>query len=241
MMGTIGISQYNSINQAFNNDDPDSLDSLSIEPATGPLLEDDDVIVQPPQVRRVYLSSSTGFAGHALLRSVSRIGIQVLAPVPVPIRCDLQVTIAGCRPTFGEAFYCRKQSSVHKVGIVFGSIPKPAVLTGAVADIQMLDAPLSVGRGNVVEVGRSSLSILGKTSIPTGAWVRIESNGWIMFGVVRDHIATSMKSGYLQIHLQAAFPGDSSYEASSTTVVSNVHQDALANLDELTEEEGASL
>jgi hypothetical protein len=153
----------------------------------------------------------------------------------------LEITIAGCRPTCGEAFYCRRQSSVHKVGIVFGSIPKPAVSTGAVAEIQMLDAPLSVGRGNIVELGRSSLSILGKVAIPAGAWVRIESSGWILFGVVKDRIATSMKGGYLQIHLQAAFPEDAAYQASPTTIVSSLQQDALASLKELTEGQGASL
>jgi hypothetical protein len=241
MMGTISISQYNVINRPLDSDNRDPFDGLCIEPAAEPLLDDDDVIVQPPQFRRVYLSTSTGFSGHGLLRSVSRIGVQVLAPMPVPTRCDLQITIAGCRPTCGEAFYCRKQSSVHKVGIVFGSIPKPAVSTGAVAEIQMLDAPLSVGRGNIVEVGRSSLSILGKVAIPAGAPVRIESSGWILFGVVKERIATSMKGGYLQIHLQAAFPEDSAEQASPTSIVSIVEQDALAILGEPAGGEGASL
>jgi hypothetical protein len=105
----------------------------------------------------------------------------------------------------------------------------------------MIEAPLTVGRGNIVEMGRSSLSILGKTAIPVGAWVRIESNGWILFGVVRDRISTSMKGGYLQIHLQAAFPADINYETSAAKIISVAQQPTRAILDDMIEEEGASL
>jgi hypothetical protein len=37
----------------------------------------------------------------------------------VPIRCPQKITITGCRPLNGEAFYCLKRSAVYQLGIVF--------------------------------------------------------------------------------------------------------------------------
>jgi hypothetical protein len=42
-----------------------------------------------------------------------------------------------------------------------------------------------------------------------GAWVRVEANGWIVFGLVEAVVATSMLACYVDIQLEAAFPASS--------------------------------
>jgi hypothetical protein len=74
--------------------------------------------IYAPEFIRVFISSATGFSVHGLLRSVSRGGIQIFTPVPVPTRCPLQIAIAGCLPIAGEALYCTKRMPVYRVGIV---------------------------------------------------------------------------------------------------------------------------
>lgn len=154
---------------------------------------------------QVRICSSVGFEVYGVLKSVSRAGVQVLTPVAVPIRCPLQITIPGCRTFEAEAFYCLKRTDCHQVGIVFTSLERPHLELGALATIQGLAEPGLGARGSVVDVGRSSVSILCKTRIGPGTEVRLESGGWILFGVVKTVVPTSMIGKCLEVHLQAAF------------------------------------
>ena len=165
-------------------------------------------VIHAPRFTRVFISSRTGFSVHGIVRSVSRAGIQILTPVPVPIRCPLDIAIVGCRPIAGEALYCIKRAPVHRVGIVLSSQHKPSLEVGSVADICSLDPPFTVGRGSILAVRGSRASIFSKAAIPPGSWVRIESSTWILFGVVKDMVPTGMVGRYLEVHLEAAFPGD---------------------------------
>ena len=140
---------------------------------------------RPTQYTRVKIVNPPGFGAFGLLKSVSRGVIQVLTTIHVPIRCPLEIFIAGCRPARGEAFYSLQRSSVCHVGIVFSSRRRPTLLVGAVAAIRDLEPPFDGGRGIVVHVGNSTISIFCKTEIEPGAWIRLETNGWILFGVVR--------------------------------------------------------
>jgi hypothetical protein len=68
---------------------------------------------------------------HALLKSVSHAGIQVLTPVRVPIRCPLKIAIAGCRPFQGEAFYFLKRSTVDVASSTVSILCKNVVAPGS--------------------------------------------------------------------------------------------------------------
>jgi hypothetical protein len=154
-------------------------------------------------------SPSHGFRVHGSLKSISRGGLQVLTPLAVPIRCPLRVSIAGCRSVGGEALYCLKRSMLYQVGMVFSSRQKPNIALGDLATIDTLETPFVKGRGSILDIGNSSVSILCKTAIAPEERVRLESSGWVLFGVVKDVVATSMVGRCLEVHLQAAFPADS--------------------------------
>lgn len=171
--------------------------------------------LRAPKLARVRICSSVGFEVYGVLKSVSRAGIQVLTPLAVPIRCPLQITIPGCQPFDAEAFYCLKRTDGCQVGVVFASLERPQLALGALATIHGLAEQGIVARGSVVDMGRSSVSILCKTTIVPGAEVRLESAGWVLFGLVRTVVPTSMIGKCLEIHLQAAFLASGTNEASA--------------------------
>lgn len=154
---------------------------------------------------QVYITGTSGLGVHGLLKSVSRGGLQVLTPIPVPVRSQVLITITGCCTVPAEVFYCVKKSAAFQVGIVFSTRHKPEIVVGALALIRKLDQPHIVTRGHIMDVGSSSLSILCKTSLRPNAWVRVESNGWILFGEVEGVVPSSMVASCLGIHLDAAF------------------------------------
>jgi len=156
---------------------------------------------------------SHGLRVHGSLKSISRGGVQVTTPLAVPIRCPLRISIAGCRPVVGEALYCLKRAMLYQVGMVFSSRQKPSITLGDMATIDTLEPPFVTGRGSILDIGSSSVSILCKTAIAPEERVRLESSGWVLFGVVQDMVATSMVSRCLEVHLQAAFPAESSHRA----------------------------
>jgi hypothetical protein len=80
-----------------------------------------------------------------------------------------------------------------------------------------MEPPFAVGRGSILDVRASSVSVFGKVAIVAGSWVRIESSGWVLFGVVKDLVPTSMIGRYLEIHLEAAFPVDQSFQTVTET------------------------
>jgi hypothetical protein len=57
-------------------------------------------------------------------------------------------------------------------------------------------------------VASSTVSILCKNLVAPGSSVRLASNGWILFGVVKTVIQTSMIGRLMEVHLEAAFPAD---------------------------------
>jgi hypothetical protein len=162
-------------------------------------------VVEAPRFVRVYISGRSGFGAHGLLKSLSRGGLQVLVPVSVPVRTTVQVTVSGCEPVSADVFYCVRKNAVYQVGIVLRSRPKPEVAVGALAVMSELDEPFTSSRGHVVDIGRDSVSLLCKTAIRPEAWVRLEANGWILFGVVKGVIPTSMLASCVRVHLDAAF------------------------------------
>jgi len=167
-----------------------------------------EAVLRIPPFIHVYCASP-GLRVHGLLRSVSRTGLQVLLPVPLPLGDIVQVSIAHCRAIFGEAFCCIKRSGIYQMDIVFLSRPKPEISVGSVAVIKSLDQPFTVTRGNVLDAGSTRLSIFCKTRLVEGTWVRVEASGWILFGLVEAVIATSMLACCVDIRLEAAFPAAS--------------------------------
>jgi hypothetical protein len=165
-------------------------------------------VLQIPPYIHVYCSSATGFGVHGLLKSVSRASIQVLVPSPLPLRGVVQVTISHCRAVFGEVLCCVKRSGAYQVGIVFCSRHKPEIPVGCLAVIKSLDEPFTFTRGNVLDLDSNRLSIFCKTILSAGAWVRVEANGWILFGLVKAVVATSMVACCVDINLEAALPAD---------------------------------
>jgi hypothetical protein len=173
-------------------------------------------MAQASPLARVQISTPAGPSVQGVLKSISRGGIQIVTSIPVPTRCPLQIAIAGCRPIAGEALYSLQRSAVHRVGIVFTSRQKPIISVGAPAQLHSLEPPFRAGRGNVVDLGSSSVSIFGKTTVFPGVWIRVESGGWILFGVVKDLVPTGLVGRCLEVHLEAAFPADESNGACST-------------------------
>jgi hypothetical protein len=196
----------------------------------------------PQQSMKVRISSPSGQRVYGLLKSVSRGGAQVVTRVAVPIRCPLEITIAGCLPSAGEVFYCLRRSGVYQLGIVFRFRQKPDIALGAVATIRGLDPPYEQGRGNVLDVSGSSVTILCKTWVAAGARIRLESGRWILFGVVKNVIPTSMVGRCVDIHLEAAFPAqlDETPDAESVTFSSSMMPRAFAGLHDETSKEGVN-
>ena len=207
-MGTTNTLVTEIITTIERDDSEISIESVPTQGAKEPRARYNPRVQRPTQYTRVKIANPAGFGVFGLLKSVSRGVIQVLTTIHVPIRCPIQITIAGCRPASAEAFYSLQRSSVCHVGVVVSTRRKPTLLVGELAVIQDLEPPFDGGRGIVVDVGNSAISIFCKTEIESGAWVRIESNGWILFGVVREVEPTNMLGRRLQIHLEAAFPAD---------------------------------
>jgi len=168
-----------------------------------------EAVLQIPPFVQVYCSSATGVAVHGMLKSVSRSGLQVLLPASLPAGDIVQTTIANCRVVFAEVLYCVKRSGGYCVGMVFTYRYKPAIVVGDLVVIKSLDEPFTLTRGNVLDVGDTRLSIFCKTMLAEGAWVRVEANGWIVFGLVEAVVATSMLACCVDIQLEAAFPASS--------------------------------
>jgi hypothetical protein len=205
-MGTLEILQIVSKTTETANDRGASMNSLLVEPSSRVASHKRQRVIWPQQFAKVQISIPSGLRVHGLLRSVSRGGVQILTRAAAPIRCPLMITITGCRPLNGEAFYCLKRSAVYQLGIVFPGRQKPNIALGAVATIRQLEEPFDQGRGNILDVGGSSITILCKTWVAAGARIRVESGGWVLFGVVKNVIANSMISRCVEIHLEAAFP-----------------------------------
>lgn len=165
--------------------------------------------MNPTQFTRVRIASRSGARVFGVLRAMARGGIQVLTTIPVPVHSPIEITLEGCQPAMGEAFYSIKRSSVFLVGIVLSSRQKPNCAVGSRATIRDLDAPLATCLGNILEVENTRLSVLCKTAFPPGAWVRLESSGCILFGVVRYVVATSTAGHCVGVHLEAIFRADS--------------------------------
>jgi hypothetical protein len=183
----------------------------AVKDRPGPLLSGrGDAVVEAPRFVQVFVSGRSGFGAHGLLKSLSRGGLQLLVPVSVPVRTTVQVTVSGCEPVAADVFYCVKKNAVYQIGMVLRSRPKPEVALGSLAVIHELDEPFTVSRGHVVDVARDSLSILCKTAIRPEAWVRLESNGWVLFGGVKGVVPTSMLASCVGVHLDAAFRASSS-------------------------------
>jgi hypothetical protein len=165
----------------------------------------DDPVVETFRLNQVYVSGTSGLGVHGVLKSISRGGLQVLTPIPVPVRSTVLITIAGCRTVSAEVFYCVRKSSVFQVGIVFATLHKPEIAVGAFAVIHKMEEPFSVSRGHVMDIGSSSLSIICKTKLRPNTWVRVESNGSVIFGEVEGVLASGMAASCVGIHLDAAF------------------------------------
>jgi hypothetical protein len=164
-----------------------------------------EAVLRIPPFVQVSCCGPNGQRVDGLLKSISRAGLQVLLPLSLPIGGIVEVTIARCRSIFGEALYCVKRSGIYQIDIVFSSRHKPEIPVGGLAVIQSLDEPFTLTRGNVLDIGSTRLSIFCKTRLVEGVWVRVEANGWILFGLVDAVIATSMKACSVDIRLEAAF------------------------------------
>jgi hypothetical protein len=164
-----------------------------------------DPVVETSRLIQVYISGTSGLGVQGLLKSISRGGLQVLTPIPVPVRSAVLITIAGCCTVPAEVFYCIKKSTCFQVGIVFSTRHKPEIAVGAFAVIHEIEEPFTVSRGHVMDIGSSSLSIMCKTKLTPNTWVRVESNGWVIFGEVEGVVPSSMVASCVGIHLDAAF------------------------------------
>jgi hypothetical protein len=169
-----------------------------------------EAVIEAPRLVQVYVSGRSGFGAHGLLKSVSRGGLQVLVPVPVPVRTAVQVTVSGCEPVAADVFYCVKKNAVYQIGIVLRARLQPEVTVGGLAVLNELDEPFTVSRGHIVDIARGSLSVLCKTAIRREAWVRVESDGWVLFGDVNGVVPTSMLASCVSVHLDTAFRAGSS-------------------------------
>ena len=205
-MGSLDILQIVGKNTETPNGRGTSTTSLPVEPSNRAPLHKRQRAIWPQQFGKVQISLPSELRVHGLLQSVSRGGAQIVTRAAVPIRCPLKITITGCRPLTGEAFYCLKRSAVYQLGIVFPGRQKPNIVLGAVATIRRLETPFDLGRGNILDVGASSITILCKAWVAPGARIRVESGGWVLFGAVKNVIQTSMVSRCVEIHLEAAFP-----------------------------------
>jgi len=186
--------------------------SLNQRPESETLLSaEGEAVVQAPTFIQVYISSQSGFGAHGLLKSVSRGGLQVLLPVSIPVRTAVQVTVSGCEAVPADVFYCVKKNTVYQVGMVLRARPKPELALGGLAVMNELDEPFTVSRGHIVDIGSGSVSIFCKTVIRPEAWVRLESNGWVLFGEVKGVVPTSMMASCVGVFLDTAFRANPSW------------------------------
>ena len=137
-----------------------------------------EAVFQIPPLVQVHCCSATGVAVDGLLKSVSRSGLQVLLPASLPAGDIVQIAIANCRAVFAEVVYCIQRSGGYRVGMVFTYRHKPDISVGDLVAVQSLDEPLTLTRGNVLDVGSTRLSIFCKTMLTEGAWVRVEAR-WL--------------------------------------------------------------
>jgi hypothetical protein len=184
-----------------------------------------EAVLQIPPFVHVFCSTAAGVAVDGLLKSVSRDGLQVLLPTFLPTGEVVQITIANCCAVFAEVLYCLKRSGGYRVGMTFTYRHQPEIFVGDLAVIQSLDEPFALTRGNVLDIGSSRLSIFCKTTLAEGAWVRVEANGWIVFGLVEAVVTTSMVACCVDIQLEAAFPASSTVLENSMR--SNDHEYCL--------------
>jgi hypothetical protein len=161
---------------------------------------------ETPSPIQVDISGASGLAVNGQIRSISRGGLQVITSVRVPVQSAVLITIAGCCTVPAQVCYCVQKASVFQAGIVFSRLHKPEVAVGAVAMIRELEKPFSLTRGHVMDLGSGTISILCKTKLRPNCWVRIESNDWILFGQVREVVASSMLASCVRIHLDASLP-----------------------------------
>jgi hypothetical protein len=175
-----------------------------MEQLTVPVRVADVTAVAAPPSIEVDISGR-GLRGRGVLKSVSRGGFHLLTPFPLPLQYDVQVALVHCRAILGEVVYCVKRSKTYQIGIVPSSLQKPKITVGGLAVIHALDAPFSLTRGHVLDIGNNHLSIFCKTMLESGARVRTESDGWTLFGSVESVIATSMLASCLSVRLEAAF------------------------------------
>ena len=158
----------------------------------------------------------SGLGIQGVLKSISRGGLQILTPIPVPVRSTVLITIAGCCTIPAEVFYCVKKSTVFQVGIVFSTRHKPEIAVGAFAVIHEFDEPFTVSRGHVMDADKQLSLDYVQNATDTKLPVRVESNGWIIFGQVEGVVASSMLASCVGIHLDAAFP--SLFEAPASSL-----------------------
>jgi hypothetical protein len=168
-----------------------------------------EAVLQIPPFIQVCCSSDTGRSAHGFLKAISHGGIQVVLPVSLPLGETVEITIATCRMVLGEVVYCVPHSGAYRVGMVFKSRHKPDLSVGCLVAVKALDEPFTVTRGSVLDVASAGISILCKTMLTAGVWVRVEANGSILFGLVQAVVATSMLACCVDIQLKAAFPAAS--------------------------------
>jgi hypothetical protein len=159
---------------------------------------------------KVQIVSSSGFGVFGILKSIARGGMQVFTTIVVPIHSPLEVTISGCLPISGEAYYSIKRHSFCQVGIVFSDRHMPKLLASAPVTVSDVASPFDQGSGTVVEIVNSSLSVVSEIAVAPESWVRVETNGWVLFGVIRDCVPLSAGRQRLRIHLAAALPSAAS-------------------------------
>ena len=191
-----------------------------------------EAVLQIPPFVQVCCFSATGIVVDGLLKCISRSGLQVLLPAYLPAGDVVQLTIANCRAVFAEVLYCVKRSGGYRVGMVFTHRHKPEIFVGDLVAIKSLDEPFTLTRGNVLDVGSTRLSIFCKTMLAAGAWVRVEANGWIVFGLVEAVVATSMLACCVDIQLEAAFPASSNLNSFQQGVLGKAQErDVVGSLE----------
>jgi hypothetical protein len=164
--------------------------------------------IEPIPFTRVRIGSMSGIRVFGVLKATGRGEIQVLTTIPVTVHCPLEIAVEGCQPTAGEAYYRIKRSSVFLAGIVLSSHQKPGYAVDSPAIMRDLESPLVSYRGTILEVGDTSVSVLSKTAIPPGARVRLESSGWVLFGVVTYAVPAGTSDRSVRVHLEAVFRVD---------------------------------
>jgi hypothetical protein len=89
------------------------------------------------------------------------------------------------------------------------------------AVINSLEEPFLATRGHVLDVGSSSLWILCEATLAAGAWVRVESNGWILFGKIAGVLAISAAVWSVGVQFEAAFHAHSTAPVTANRFLRN--------------------